>query len=87
MDGGQALLERDAVLARIDQRLVEAVAGAGSLLLLEGPILAFTIAPERTPAAIENAKDWVRAHGRVYGARGLAFIGFALVVKALIELL
>ena len=37
MDGGQALLERDAVLARIDQRLVEAVAGAGSLLLLEGP--------------------------------------------------
>ena len=57
------------------------------LLLLEGPILAFTIAPERTPAAIENAKDWVRAHGRVYGARGLAFIGFALVVKALIELL
>ena len=37
MDGGQALLERDAALARIDERLREASAGRGSLLLLEGP--------------------------------------------------
>ena len=37
MDGGQALLERDAALARIDQCLREAAAGRGSLLLLEGP--------------------------------------------------
>jgi DNA-binding CsgD family transcriptional regulator len=37
VDSGQALLERDAVLAGIEQRLREAVAGAGSLLLLEGP--------------------------------------------------
>ena len=37
MDGGQALLERDAALARIDQCLREAIAGAGSLLLVEGP--------------------------------------------------
>ena len=37
VDGGQALLERDAALARIDQCLREAIAGAGSLLLLEGP--------------------------------------------------
>ncbi|HTX13387.1 MAG TPA: GAP family protein [Solirubrobacteraceae bacterium] len=57
------------------------------LLLLEVPILAFTIAPTRTPAAIEDAKDWARAHGRVYGARGLAVIGVLLVAKALIELL
>jgi Sap-like sulfolipid-1-addressing protein len=57
------------------------------LLLLEVPILAFTIAPTRTPAAIEDAKNWARAHGRVYGARGLALIGLLLVLKALIELL
>ncbi len=57
------------------------------LLLLEVPILAFTIAPDRTPAAIEDAKNWARAHGRVYGARGLALIGLLLVLKALIELL
>jgi DNA-binding CsgD family transcriptional regulator len=37
VDGGQALLERDAALARIDQRLREATVGGGSLLLLEGP--------------------------------------------------
>jgi DNA-binding CsgD family transcriptional regulator len=37
VDGGQALLERDDALARIDQRLRAAVAGGGSLLLLEGP--------------------------------------------------
>jgi DNA-binding CsgD family transcriptional regulator len=37
MDHEQALLERDAPFARIDQRLRAAIAGAGSLLLLEGP--------------------------------------------------
>ena len=37
MDGGQGLLERDAALVRIDQCIRGAVAGAGSLLLLEGP--------------------------------------------------
>jgi DNA-binding CsgD family transcriptional regulator len=37
VDEGQALLERDAVLARIDQRVSDAIAGEGSLLLLEGP--------------------------------------------------
>ena len=37
VDDRQALLERDAALARIDRRLREAIAGAGSLLVLEGP--------------------------------------------------
>ncbi len=36
MDSGQPLLERDDVLARIDERLHEASAGRGSLLVLEG---------------------------------------------------
>jgi DNA-binding CsgD family transcriptional regulator len=36
-DDGQALLERDSALARIEQRLLDAIAGDGSLLLLEGP--------------------------------------------------
>ena len=35
--GGQALLERDSALAQVDQRLGAAVAGEGSLLLVEGP--------------------------------------------------
>jgi AAA ATPase domain len=37
VDDAQALLERNAALDRIDQRLRDAIAGAGSLLLLEGP--------------------------------------------------
>jgi hypothetical protein len=37
VEGGLALLERDAALARIDQCLREAIAGGGSLLLVEGP--------------------------------------------------
>ena len=37
VDGGQALLEREADLARIDRRLRDATARRGSLLLLEGP--------------------------------------------------
>jgi DNA-binding CsgD family transcriptional regulator/Tfp pilus assembly protein PilF len=37
VDGEQALLERDTALGRIDQRLRDAIAGGGSLLLVEGP--------------------------------------------------
>ena len=37
VDAGRVLLERDAALAQIDQRLRAAIAGGGSLLLLEGP--------------------------------------------------
>ena len=37
VDARQVLLERDAALARIDQRLSGAITGGGSLLLLEGP--------------------------------------------------
>ena len=36
-DRGQALLERDTALVTINQRLDDATAGGGSLLLLEGP--------------------------------------------------
>jgi len=37
VDARQVLLERDAALAQIDQRLSHAIAGGGSLLVLEGP--------------------------------------------------
>jgi hypothetical protein len=57
------------------------------LILLEGPLVAFTVAPERTPVAIERAKQWARGHGRKYAARGLTVIGALLVVKGVIEFL
>lgn len=37
VDAAQVLLERDRAIARIDQALRDAIAGRGSLLLLEGP--------------------------------------------------
>lgn len=37
VDARKMLLERDAALAQIDQHLFDAIAGRGSLLLLEGP--------------------------------------------------
>ena len=40
------------------------------LLLLELPMIAFAVAPEWTPAAIDRAKAWAGIHGRVYAERG-----------------
>jgi hypothetical protein len=53
------------------------------LLVLEIPMLAFAIWPQRTPSAIESAKAWIGAHGREYGAAGLAVIGVALAVRGI----
>ena len=68
MDGGQALLERDSVLARIDQRLRDAIAGGGSLLLVEGP------------AGIGKTRLMVAAgqHGRKLGLTTLSARGSEL---------
>lgn len=57
------------------------------LILLEGPLLAFAIAPDRTPLAIERAKAWGATNARTYGVRGFAVIGGLLVIKGIIGLL
>lgn len=57
------------------------------LILLEGPLIAFAIAPEWTPRALERAKAWTRRHGRTAAALGLGAIGAALVAKGIIGLL
>jgi Sap, sulfolipid-1-addressing protein len=57
------------------------------LILLEGPLLAFVIWPERTPRAIDQAKAWIGRHGRTYAARAFALIGGALVIKGVAGLL
>jgi hypothetical protein len=56
-------------------------------ILLEVPMLAFRIWPDRTPAAIDTAKAWISSHGRVYGARALGLIGAALGLISVIGLL
>jgi Sap, sulfolipid-1-addressing protein len=57
------------------------------LIVLEGPMIAFALAPDRTPAAIDRAKRWAGRHGRQLAVRGLAGIGVALTVKGIVGLL
>lgn len=57
------------------------------LILLELPMLAFAVAPEWTPAAIDRAKAWAGIHGRVYAERGFAVIGVLLILKGVVGLI
>ncbi len=57
------------------------------LLLLELPMIAFAVAPEWTPAAIDRAKGWAGIHGRVYAERGFAVIGVLLIIKGIVGLI
>jgi hypothetical protein len=57
------------------------------LLLLEVPLLAYTFAPEWTPAAIERFKGWLARSGTRAGVIAAAVIGAALIVKGVIGLL
>ncbi|HUA70322.1 MAG TPA: GAP family protein [Solirubrobacteraceae bacterium] len=57
------------------------------LLLLELPMIAFAVAPEWTPAAIDRAKAWAGIHGRVYAERGFAVIGVLLIIKGIVGLI
>ncbi len=57
------------------------------LLLLELPMIAFAVAPEWTPAAIDRAKAWAGIHGRIYAERGFAVIGVLLIIKGVLGLI
>ena len=57
------------------------------MLLLELPMIAFAVAPEATPAALERAKAWAGVHGRRYAAHGLELIGALLIIKGIAGLL
>jgi hypothetical protein len=57
------------------------------LILIEGPLIAFAVAPDWTPGAIDRARAWAGTRGRQFAVRGLAAIGVALVIKGIIGLL
>jgi uncharacterized membrane protein YidH (DUF202 family) len=56
------------------------------LLLIEIPLVAFRLAPEQTPAAIERAKASASAHWRTIAIWGLAVIAAGLVAIGISEL-
>ena len=57
------------------------------LMLLEIPLLAYTLAPEWTPQAIERFKAKLRERGRVWGVRVAAVLGLLMVARGVIALL
>jgi hypothetical protein len=56
-------------------------------ILIEIPMLAFRLWPEKTPAAIDRAKAWASRHGRAYGSWALGVLGVALAIPSIIALL
>ncbi len=57
------------------------------LLLLEIPLLAYTFAPNWTPAAVERLKGWLARNGRRAGVTAATVIGVALIIKGVAGLL
>jgi hypothetical protein len=57
------------------------------MLLLELPLLAYTLAPDWTPDAVDRFKAWFNSNARVLGFRVALVVGALLVVKGMIELL
>ena len=57
------------------------------MLLLELPLLAYTLAPDWTPDAVDRFKAWFNSNARVLGFRVALVIGALLIVKGVIELL
>ena len=57
------------------------------LILLEAPLIAFTVAPDWTPDAVERFKDWLSANSRRIGIRAAVVIGLLLIARGVITLL
>lgn len=56
------------------------------LLLLELPLLAYTFAPEWTPAAVERLKGWLARNGAHAAVIAATVIGLALIIKGVLGL-
>jgi hypothetical protein len=57
------------------------------LILLELPLIGYTIAPNWTPGAVERAKAWVGRNGHKAAVIALTVLGAALVIKGVAGLL
>jgi len=57
------------------------------LMLLEIPLLAYTIAPDWTPKAVERFKRALRERGRGWAIRGAAIVGILFVLRGVLTLI
>jgi hypothetical protein len=56
------------------------------LILLEIPLVGYSVAPDWTPGAVERAKAWAGRNGHKAAVITLAVLGGALIVKGIAEL-
>jgi hypothetical protein len=56
------------------------------LVLLEAPLIAFAVAPEWTPLAIDRFKGWMARNGAEAIAIGLSVVGAALILRGVLAL-
>ena len=56
------------------------------LALLELPLIAFAVAPDRAPQAVERAKTSIARHGRTFAVRFLSVIAALLILKGTLGL-
>jgi Sap-like sulfolipid-1-addressing protein len=57
------------------------------LMLLEVPLIGYTLAPEWTPRAVERFRAALRSRGRGWAVRGAAIVGILLIVRGIVTLL
>jgi hypothetical protein len=60
---------------------------AMTLILLEIPLIAYLVAPERTAALVENGRAWLSRNGMRAGSYAAACLGAFLVIRGVIEFL
>ena len=56
------------------------------LVLLETPLIAFAVAPDWTPVAIDRFKGWMARNGAEAIAIGLSVVGAALILRGVLAL-
>ncbi len=56
------------------------------LMLLEIPLISYTVAPDWTPDAIDRFKAWFNRNSKKFGFRLAAGVGLLLIVRGVIEL-
>jgi hypothetical protein len=57
------------------------------LMLLEVPLLGYSVAPEWTPKAVARFREALSRRGRTWAVRGATIIGILLVVRGIVTLL
>lgn len=65
--------------------LLVLMVNAIALVLLELPLISFTIAPDWTPTAIRRAKDWFVRDWRTIAEIGTTLVGLLLLIRGVIE--